>query len=266
MAITAIVDNGKITSTGSTNTDVNGKEIVSDDANSVDEDMFLQLLVAEMKYQDPLQPTSNTEWISQYATFTQIEQSTAMQGSLKQMEASQLVGKQVIMRTTNSITGETSYFSGMVDYMYVENGEVYLSVNNNLYSIDDLDTVVDPDYMDAVTCAQSFKNMMEKMPSEKALTVSDAKLVDQAREAYDSMTDYQKTFVDDELVTQLKTLEARLKEIMPETDDTDSTDETEGVEEAGGSEGTEESEETSGTDETESTDADADAEETAQTA
>ena len=80
------------------------------------------------------------------------------------------------------------------------------------------------------------------------------------------MTDYQKTFVDDELVTQLKTLEARLKEIMPETDDTDSTDETEGVEETGGSESTEESEETSGTDETESTDADAVAEESAQTA
>ncbi|MGN0170130.1 MAG: flagellar hook assembly protein FlgD [Lachnospiraceae bacterium] len=254
MAITAIVDNGKISSTGSTNTDVNGKEIVNDDANAVDEDMFLQLLVAEMKFQDPLEPTSNTEWISQYATFTQIEQSTAMQGSLKQMEASQLVGKQVIMKTTNSITGETSYFSGMVDYMYVENGEVYLSVNNNLYSIDDLDTVVDPDYMDAVTCAQSFKNMMEKMPTEKGLTASDAKLVEQAREAYDSMTDYQKTFVEDALVTQLKTLEARLKEIMPEADDTDSTDEineSEVVDEVEDSESSEEPEETDETVETE---------------
>ena len=38
--------------------------------SSLDKDAFLQLLVAQMKYQDPLQPTSNTEYISQLATFS----------------------------------------------------------------------------------------------------------------------------------------------------------------------------------------------------
>ena len=42
--------------------------------NDMDKDAFLQLLVAQMKYQDPLQPTSNTEYISQYAQFSQVEQ------------------------------------------------------------------------------------------------------------------------------------------------------------------------------------------------
>ena len=37
--------------------------------SSLDKDAFLQLLVAQMKYQDPLEPTSNTEYISQLATF-----------------------------------------------------------------------------------------------------------------------------------------------------------------------------------------------------
>lgn len=41
--------------------------------NAVDSDMFLTLLVAEMQNQDPLEPTSNTEWVSQYATFTQVQ-------------------------------------------------------------------------------------------------------------------------------------------------------------------------------------------------
>ncbi len=31
--------------------------------STVDKDQFLQLLVAQMKYQDPLEPTSNTEYI-----------------------------------------------------------------------------------------------------------------------------------------------------------------------------------------------------------
>ena len=35
--------------------------------NVIDSDMFLTLLVAEMQNQDPLEPTSNTEWVSQYA-------------------------------------------------------------------------------------------------------------------------------------------------------------------------------------------------------
>jgi flagellar basal-body rod modification protein FlgD len=36
-------------------------------------DMFLQLLVAQMRYQDPNSPTSTTEFMSQTATFTQVE-------------------------------------------------------------------------------------------------------------------------------------------------------------------------------------------------
>ena len=227
MAITAVVDQGKIVNNGVPDS---VKQSQESKANGVDEDMFLQLLVAEMKYQDPMQPTSNTEWISQYATFTQIEQSTAMQGSMKQMEAAQLVGKQVIMKSVNESTGETNFFSGVVDYMYVENGKVYLSVNNNLYSIDDLDTVVDPDYLEAVSAAQDFKTMIEKMPSIKNLTLQDEKLVTQLRETYDKLTDYQKKFVDDELVTKLKEYEARIKEIKPETDTENSAGKTEEVE------------------------------------
>ena len=42
--------------------------------SSLDKDAFLQLLVAQMKYQDPLEPTSNTEYISQLATFSELEE------------------------------------------------------------------------------------------------------------------------------------------------------------------------------------------------
>ena len=44
-----------------------------DRANQNNKDMFLQLLVAQMRYQDPNNPASTTEFMSQTATFTQVE-------------------------------------------------------------------------------------------------------------------------------------------------------------------------------------------------
>jgi flagellar basal-body rod modification protein FlgD len=41
--------------------------------DQMDKDVFLQLLVAQMRYQDPSNPTSTTEFMSQTATFTQVE-------------------------------------------------------------------------------------------------------------------------------------------------------------------------------------------------
>ena len=106
----------------------------------MDKDAFLQLLVAQMRYQDPLEPTSNTEFISQYAQFSQVEQLQNMAGSMDLQRASSLVGQQVRVKTTNS-SGDTNYVEGKVDYVTYEGGKAYLSVNGDLYSIDDLDTV-----------------------------------------------------------------------------------------------------------------------------
>ncbi|MGY1831421.1 flagellar hook assembly protein FlgD [Geodermatophilus sp. SYSU D01180] len=44
-----------------------------DRSDQMGKDMFLQLLVAQMRYQDPNSPTSTTEFMSQTATFTQVE-------------------------------------------------------------------------------------------------------------------------------------------------------------------------------------------------
>ena len=61
-------------------------------------------LTAEMQYQDPLEPTSNTDYVAQMATFSQLEATLSMKESLttssdntiKSM-ANQLVGKEVVV-------------------------------------------------------------------------------------------------------------------------------------------------------------------------
>lgn len=44
--------------------------------------MFLQLLVAQIKNQDPLNPTDSTQFVSQLAQFSELEQVIAIRGDL----------------------------------------------------------------------------------------------------------------------------------------------------------------------------------------
>lgn len=139
MAITAAVKDGKLeydyTDSSKKKTEAKGSNLGYDE--------FLQLLCAEMQYQDPLEPTSNTDYVAQLATFSQLEATLSMENTEQSSMANSLVGKQVILKTTNSATGATSYVDGRVDYVMYQNSKVYLSVNNSLYPLEDLDTVAD---------------------------------------------------------------------------------------------------------------------------
>ncbi|RDY32470.1 flagellar hook assembly protein FlgD [Lachnotalea glycerini] len=115
-------------------------------SSSLDKQAFLQLLVAQMKYQDPLEPTSNTEYIAQLATFSQLEALQNLDDTLNANEASDLIGKAVMLKTTSSSTGDTYYTAGYVDAMTLSNGDPYLLVSGNYYALTDLYTVLDDDY------------------------------------------------------------------------------------------------------------------------
>jgi flagellar basal-body rod modification protein FlgD len=79
------------TSTSSTGTSAAG-----------DKDMFLQLLVAQMRYQDPMNPTDSSQFLAQSAQFTALEkmqnvadQTAKLLSAQMAFGASGLVGKQV---------------------------------------------------------------------------------------------------------------------------------------------------------------------------
>ena len=78
MSLIAPIEDGKVVESASQSSLSTAK---TEGGSDMDKDAFLQLLVAQMKYQDPLQPTSNTEYISQYAQFSQVEQMQNMAGS-----------------------------------------------------------------------------------------------------------------------------------------------------------------------------------------
>ena len=191
MALWQKVENGTIVDTSASATS-SSKEKVN---NNLDKDDFLNLLVAQMKYQDPLQPQSNTEYVSQLATFTQVEATENMAHTAESLEANGLVGKTVIMRPTNSVTGETSDVVGVVDYMMKEGSNIYLAINGSLYNLDDLYTVADTDYMDAVVIADDFESTMAQLPDSDHVSLADEEAFKQIRKQYDALTDYQKEFI-----------------------------------------------------------------------
>ncbi|MBE6014522.1 MAG: flagellar hook capping protein [Lachnospiraceae bacterium] len=209
--IFAPIEDGKFVDPTATNTQSKEKEKKANDG--LDKDAFLQLLVAEMQYQDPLEPTTNTEYISQFATFSQLEATQNVELSNKIAMANDLVGKQVIMKSTTD-GGATAYHDGQVDYAFVENGKVYLSLGGDLYNIDDLDTVIDPNYLDAVNLSKAFVDMINRIPSAQNITEDKAPQVAQAREVYDSLTDYQKRFVAADAVKKLTEVEEALSKMQ----------------------------------------------------
>ena len=219
MAIIQQIENRKLVDSSASNTSLSTENKSDAAGGALDKDAFLQLLVAQMQYQDPLEPTDNTEYISQLATFSQLEEMQNLNQSLTEGSAYNLVGKYVFVKVTNNQTGETSYDHGMVEYVMRENGKVYISVNDSLYNIDDLDTVSDPDYYTAITVAKSFTNMVQALPSEKNLTIYDEEKIKSARTVYDSLTDYQKSFISPDTVKTLEQLEAKLKTLKGNTED-----------------------------------------------
>ena len=54
---------------------------------TVNENMFLQLLVAQLENQDPLSPADGTQFLTQLAQFTQLEQSMSMSSNLSAIRA-----------------------------------------------------------------------------------------------------------------------------------------------------------------------------------
>ena len=135
------VKDGVIAQTKTTSDTKSSKE-----GGELGKDAFLQLLVTQMQYQDPLNPSDNTEYISQLATFSQLEQMQNLSTAATNSQAFSLVGKNVILKADSSSTSNTNYISGKVDYVYVSGSSTKLSVNGKMYDYDQLDTVLDTDY------------------------------------------------------------------------------------------------------------------------
>jgi flagellar basal-body rod modification protein FlgD len=94
------------------------------DNQEMGRDAFLKLLVAQLKYQDPLEPTENVEFISQLTEFSSLEQTMITNDMLAELtmatsaqlssQALNLVGKDVLIASDRvSFDGESAVEIGI---------------------------------------------------------------------------------------------------------------------------------------------------------
>ncbi|MCE5312804.1 MAG: hypothetical protein LLF86_06605 [Nitrospiraceae bacterium] len=108
-------------------------------------DDFLKLLVTQLKNQDPLNPMDNTEFVSQLATFSSLEQISNISSTMETLIANQtyqnatnaaaIIGKEV-----TSVTGET----GTVKAISIESDGVFLQVNDSKISLASIQSIKNP--------------------------------------------------------------------------------------------------------------------------
>ena len=97
------------------------------------QDQFLQLLVAQLQNQDPLAPTDSTTFVSQLATFSQLQETQKLTASFDQMlKLQQLTqGTSLIGKTVEYTPADGAAATGLVSAVGVQNGQVLLAVGNS---------------------------------------------------------------------------------------------------------------------------------------
>ena len=112
-----------------------------------------------------------------------------------------------------------------MDYVSYENNKAYLYINEKKYSIDDLDSVVDTDYLNAYNKAYNFTVKLNKLPNVNGIDSSDGEKSFLAKDTVNSLNKY---------IERLKEIrkaaeEAEEKKDTESKDESEETDSTESV-------------------------------------
>lgn len=119
---------------------INSSQTVSgSSSNQLGENAFLQLLVTELQNQDPLNPMDNTQFISQLAQFTALEQTTNLANAFTQfqnnfsnfvqLQSAALIGKTV--STQNNTVDVIAGQPGQIGFDLPANAYVTLQITDS---------------------------------------------------------------------------------------------------------------------------------------
>ena len=118
------------------NSTTNSTDSAANPSQTLTQNNFLQLLVAQLQYQDPMNPQSNTDMAAQLAQFTSLQQATQSSTSLSMMQANGLVGSTVNLQVDSQTTT-----SGVVTGVVFNNGTPQITVGGANYNLSQVTSV-----------------------------------------------------------------------------------------------------------------------------
>ena len=109
-------------------------------SNALDSDQFMQILLAQMTHQNPLEPMDNAEMMTQFSQLNSLQELREIHTGVDQLAASNrvvyltsLIGKSV---KVNSPDGKI--IDGVVEEVITEKGNPQLLVDGQKASLDDV--------------------------------------------------------------------------------------------------------------------------------
>lgn len=118
-------------------------EEVKEPDQELGKDDFMELLVTQMQYQDPLEPMDNTEMIAQLAQFSALEQMMNVAQSTNKQTAFGLVGEIVEYAYEDPESGKLEYPLGKVDTVRIEGENIFLTIGGKEIALEDVQQVID---------------------------------------------------------------------------------------------------------------------------
>ncbi len=101
-----------------------------------DQDMFLKLMMEQLKYQDPLEPTGNTEFLQQQAMFTQVSELQKLNNEISAnnqlVQGSLMIDKEVVLTDPSNSSKE---ITGIVTSVGYNGTEATIEVNGESYPL-----------------------------------------------------------------------------------------------------------------------------------
>lgn len=110
-------------------------------------DDFLRLLTTQLQNQDPLQPMEDTQFVSQMANYSSLEEMINMRKTLEDFhsayEGSAKTQAMMYLGTTVTAKGKdmAEAVTGLVEQVGFENGSPYLKIGNSSFKLDEVSSV-----------------------------------------------------------------------------------------------------------------------------
>ena len=109
------------------------------------QDAFLQLLMVQLKNQDPINPMSNQDFIAQQAQFTQVTElqklNETLTASNSLLQASSLIGKEVTLIDPNNTSQR---ITGIVEGAIYTGQEAGITINGKNYPLGLIESIKEP--------------------------------------------------------------------------------------------------------------------------